>query len=64
MNLQKGILIATSMIAFSTSFGVLVALINLVYQIKQMGLIEIFLYSEIYISIHLLALLILKRLFK
>ena len=64
MSFQKGTLIATSMIAFSTSLGVLIALISFIYQIRKISLIEIILYSEIYISINLLFLYIINRLIK
>ena len=64
MEVYNGNLIATSMIAFSTSLGVLIALISFIYQIKQISFIEAVLYSEIYISINLLFLYIIKRMFE
>tara|TARA_Y100000034_G_scaffold108121_1_gene138266 strand:+ start:203 stop:400 length:198 start_codon:yes stop_codon:yes gene_type:complete len=63
MELQKASLIATSMIAFSTFLGVLIALVGLITQIKNFSLIELFLYVEIYISVHLLFLYILVKRF-
>lgn len=62
MGFQKGTLIATSMIAFSTSLGVLIALLNFLYQIRNLNLLELFLYAIIYIDAHLLFLYIIKRL--
>ena len=61
MNFQEGSFIATSMIAFSTSFGVLIALLGWLYQIKKLSLLELFLYSVMYINANLLVLYILKR---
>jgi len=63
MEFSKANLFATSMIAFSTSLGVLIALISFLYQIKKMSLIELVLYSEMYISAHLLFLYTLKIVF-
>ena len=64
MNLQKGTLIATAMIAFSTSLGVLIALISFIYQMRRISILELFVYIEMYISLNLLVLLILKRVLK
>jgi len=64
MNFQKATLIATSMVAFSTSLGVLIALVSFIYNLGKFNFIELILYSEMYISLHLLFLYMLKRLFK
>lgn len=64
MNSQTGNLIATAMIAFSTSLGVLIALISFINQIRKISFIETALYFEIYLSVHLLFLYVLKKYIK
>jgi len=53
--------ISTAMLAFSTFFGIMIASIYYIYQIKHMGFIEAFIYAIIYIDINLLFLYYIKR---
>jgi len=53
--------IATSMIAFSTFLGVLTAIISYINQVRGINLLEIILYTVIYISVNLLFLYVLVR---
>ena len=52
---------ATSMIAFSTSLGVMFAIIYYLYQMINLNFIEAFLYAIIYINVNLLVLLYITR---
>jgi len=53
--------IATSMIAFSTSIGLLFAGLYYLYQIQNLIFMQAILFTVIYININLLFLYVLKR---
>jgi hypothetical protein len=61
MELQKINTIFTGIIAFSTSLGVLFALVYYFYQVKNISFLQAFVISEIYILINLSFLYMLKR---
>ncbi len=61
MSYEKLMAIATSFIAFSTSLGVLIALIYYSYQIKKISILEGIIISIFYIDVNLLFLYLLKK---
>ncbi|MAE49574.1 hypothetical protein CMI48_01970 [Candidatus Pacearchaeota archaeon] len=60
MNTKEITAIATSMIAFSTFLGVLIALIYYLYQIREPTFLEVTLWAIIYIDFHLMFLYYLR----
>ena len=61
MESQKINAMATSMIAFSTSLGVLAAILYYFYQIRNITFLQAVVISEIYIVLNLTFMYILKR---
>jgi hypothetical protein len=61
MDTNKITAIATSMIAFPTFLGVLIATIYYFYQIKELNILEALAVVNIYILLNLLFLYVLKK---
>lgn len=61
MKSSESIAIATIMIAFSTFLGVLFAGVYYLYIITEVNLVDVILYTMIYIDVNLMVLYIIKR---